>query len=209
MEDSEEPERPAGYSNGRATRAEIVAKAAESFAQNGFHGASVRGIARAAGVDHSTLIHHFGSKTMLLLAVLEWHDAQYGSPAQSHEPDSAASIASALVAVATSNQAVPGLVQLLSVMSAEAGSPGHPARSALQGRHRTLVDVISGTIRRQRASGAVEDDGLTPEQAAAVVLATWEGLQVYDALHPGDIDLPDVLDRTLRRAFGLTSTPGL
>lgn len=196
-------ERSMGYTNGRATKAEIVARAAESFAKNGFYGASVRGIAREAGVDHSTLIHHFGSKTMLLLAVLEWHDAQNGSPVSAQSPATAESIAAGLVSVAKRNRAAPGLVQLLSVMSAEAGSAAHPARPALRDRHRILIEVISSAIERQRSSGAVAHDGLTPEEGAALVLATWEGLQVYDALHPGDIDLPDLLERTLRRTFGL------
>ncbi|ANJ26210.1 TetR/AcrR family transcriptional regulator [Agromyces aureus] len=194
-----------GYVNGRATKHQIVARAAEAFAQQGFHGASVRGIARAAGVDHSTLLHHFGNKTALLQAVLEWQDAQ-------HLPDDLSmltatatpeSVADGFVETARRNRAAPGLVQLLSVMTAEAGSPDHPAREFMARRQVIPRDIMAATIRAQRLAGAVDDDGLTPEQSAAVLISTWEGLQVYDALHPGELDVPDLLGRALRRAFGL------
>lgn len=193
-----------GYVNGRATKDTIVARAAESFAQQGFHGASMRGIARAAGIDHSTLLHHFGSKTALLLAVLEWHDAQH-LPPEMPAHITAETVADGFEATAERNQSAPGLVQLLSVMSAEAGTPDHPARESLQQRHSVLVDVIASTIRRQREAGVAADDGLTPEQSAALIVATWEGLQVYDALHPGELDVPALVGRALRAAFGLNS----
>ncbi|WP_171013030.1 TetR/AcrR family transcriptional regulator [Microbacterium sp. 2FI] len=208
MSDGEWLQRVEGYVNGRATKSAIVERAAEAFAQQGFHGASVRGIARAAGIDHSTLLHHFGNKTMLLLAVLEWQDAQNltaSVPAEAPAEVTAEMLVDGFTATAERNRAVPGLVQLLSVMSAEAGAADHPARPHLQERHRIARDLIASMIRRQREAGAVGDDGLTPEQGAAVFLATWEGLQVYDALHPGELDIPALVARALREAFGLES----
>lgn len=191
-----------GYANGRATKQTIVASAATNFAQQGFHGASLRGIARAAGVDHSTLLHHFGNKTALLLAVLEWHDEQ-NMPPEMPAQLTAEMVAEGLVSVVERNRTVPGLVQLLSLLSAEAASPDHPARPALQRRHQILVTLIASVIDAQRQAGLVHDDGLSPDAGAALVVATWEGLQVYDALHPGEVDVADLIDRTLRRAFGL------
>ena len=46
----------------------------------------------------------------------------------------------------------------------------------LQERHRALISILAATIRNRRESGAAADDGLTPEHAAAVVVATREGL---------------------------------
>ena len=193
--------RSAGYSRGRATKQAIVARAAEAFAQDGFAGASMRAIARAAGIDHSTLLHHFGNKTGLLLAVLEWFDAQNTPP---HMPVhlTAELLAEELVAVAERNRTTPGLVRLLTVLSAEAGTPEHPARPALQQRHRVLSDIITATVRNQRETGELPDTGLEPDQVAAVIIATWEGLQSYDALHPGKIEVPKLLAHTIRSTFG-------
>lgn len=201
--------RTRGYATGQATKQLIVARAAEAFAQKGFYGTSVRSIAREADVDHSTLLHHFGKKIDLLLAVLEWHDFQGLPPTDL--PDQVLTdvapedLVDGFVGIARQNESAPGLVNLLSTLSAEAGSPDHPARAALQARHAVLTAIIGNAIRRQREKGAVADDGLTPEQSAAVVIASWEGLQVYDALHPGELDVPSVLRRILSRAFGITA----
>ncbi|MCV2394291.1 TetR/AcrR family transcriptional regulator [Actinotalea sp. M2MS4P-6] len=204
MPDRPQPaSRADGYATGRATKRAIVARAAEAFAQKGFYGASLRSIAREADVDHSTLLHHFGTKTALLLAVIEWYDTQNAPPTPPTEM-SADAMLDGLVATAAHNAAAPGLVQLLSTLTAEAGSADHPARRVLQERHETVVGLIGRMIEQQRDAGVARDDGLDPAAHAALVVATWEGLQVYDALHPGEIDVPDLLARTLRDAFGLT-----
>lgn len=195
--------RPKEYATGRETRRAIIAKAAEAFAEKGFHGASLRGIAREAGVDHATLMHHFGNKNALLLAVIDWHDTQDAATSLPAMDFTVEGVVDAFVGVAERNRTTPGLVQLLSTLTAEAGREGHPARAALQQRHQVLVDIFAALVRLRREEGAVEDDRLSPEAHAALILATWEGLQVYDALHPGDVDVPEMLARTLRRELGI------
>ncbi|MFF2272088.1 TetR/AcrR family transcriptional regulator [Agromyces sp. NPDC058136] len=201
MTDSPATLRSHGYATGHATKQLIVARAAEAFAQKGFYGASVRSIAREAGVDHTTLLHHFGNKVALLLAVLEWHDLE-GAPEVLPTVVDAELLLEGFVGVARRNEATPGLVNLLSTLTAEAGSPDHPARTALQKRHALLVGLIAPAIRTRREQVSIDDD-LTPEQRAGVVIATWEGLQVYSALHPGELDVPALVEQTFRRAFGL------
>jgi TetR/AcrR family transcriptional regulator len=50
----------------------LLLKAGQSaFARHGFEGASLRGIAAAAGVDPALAVHHFGSKEALGEAVIE------------------------------------------------------------------------------------------------------------------------------------------
>lgn len=46
----------------------------DAFGEHGFAGASLRTIAKQAGVNHATLIQHFGSKEGLLTTVLEERD---------------------------------------------------------------------------------------------------------------------------------------
>ncbi|WP_062464151.1 TetR/AcrR family transcriptional regulator [Demequina soli] len=193
---------PDGYTTGRATKQSIVASAATAFGEKGFYGTSLRSIAREAGVDHSTLLHHFGNKTALLLAVIEWHDAQ-GMPTDLPAEITADYVAEGFAGQAARNAETPGLVQLLSVLTAEAGAEGHPARETLQKRHDLVASVMAWVIRVQREKLGLDDDPLSPEDRAAVIIATWDGLQMYDALHPGRLDVPALVRRALRDAFGL------
>jgi AcrR family transcriptional regulator len=191
-----------GYATGRATKLAIVENAATAFARKGFYGTSLRGIAREAGIDHSTLLHHFGNKTNLLLAVIEWHDAQT-MPTEFPAAITAEFVADGFAATARRNLETPGLVQLLSVLTAEAGAEGHPARETLQGRHAAVTTLIAWMIRTRRAAVDMPHDPLSPEDRAAVIVATWDGLQMYDALHPGRLDVPALVSRAMRDAFGL------
>ena len=63
-----------GNARGQRTRIEIIEQAAQAFSESGFHGTSLRSIARSSGIDHSTLKHHFANKEELLAAVLRWRD---------------------------------------------------------------------------------------------------------------------------------------
>jgi AcrR family transcriptional regulator len=53
------------------TRAAILDAARTQFAANGFQGASMRAIARDAGVDASLISHYFGDKSQLLVATMQ------------------------------------------------------------------------------------------------------------------------------------------
>ncbi|WP_211355313.1 TetR family transcriptional regulator [Blastococcus colisei] len=53
------------------TRDAVLAAAREAFAERGFDGATIRGIASAAGVDPALVHHYFGSKDKLFLAAIE------------------------------------------------------------------------------------------------------------------------------------------
>jgi AcrR family transcriptional regulator len=56
---------------GPDTRAAILAAARASFADKGFAGTTIRGIASAAGVDAALVHHYFGAKDDLFVAALE------------------------------------------------------------------------------------------------------------------------------------------
>jgi AcrR family transcriptional regulator len=62
------PGRPAG---GGDRRAAILDAARAQFAEKGYVGASVRGIARDAGVDPALVHHYFGSKEQVFVAAME------------------------------------------------------------------------------------------------------------------------------------------
>ena len=53
------------------TRDAVLAAARAAFAERGFDGATIRGIAADAGVDPALVHHYFGSKDQLFLAAIE------------------------------------------------------------------------------------------------------------------------------------------
>lgn len=68
---------PTQTRDAEATQAQIVAAAAEIFAEKGFADTSVSEIAVAAGVTKSLIHHHFGSKQGLWDAIKERHFFEY------------------------------------------------------------------------------------------------------------------------------------
>lgn len=62
---------PGRRPGGPDTRGEILAAARESFASKGFEGTSIRGVARAAGVDPALVHHYFEGKDSLFVEAME------------------------------------------------------------------------------------------------------------------------------------------
>jgi AcrR family transcriptional regulator len=54
------------------TRDTIFALAVELFARKGYHGSSMRDLAKAAGIKESTLYYHFPNKEGILQAILDY-----------------------------------------------------------------------------------------------------------------------------------------
>ena len=62
---------PRSEHDGADRRRAILTAARESFAAQGYKGTTMRGVARAAGVDAALVHHYFGAKEDLFLAALE------------------------------------------------------------------------------------------------------------------------------------------
>ncbi|MFJ8044685.1 TetR family transcriptional regulator [Kitasatospora sp. NPDC096147] len=66
-----QPKRTGRRPGGADTRRTVLEAARAEFAARGYEKASMRAIARAAGVDAALLHHYFGTKDQLFLAALE------------------------------------------------------------------------------------------------------------------------------------------
>ena len=62
---------PGRPSDGGDRRAVILTRAREEFADKGYAGASLRAIARSAGVDPALVHHYFGTKEQVFVAAME------------------------------------------------------------------------------------------------------------------------------------------
>jgi len=176
-----------GYATGRATKAEIVDAAFHVFAESGYGGTSLREIARRAGINHATLLHHFPQKPLLLQAVLEHRDEL-----QHIEPTSLDETLGLLLGIAVRNEETPGLTKLFTLLAAECGDPDHPARPYLQNRLVQLRHQIASHIELAQASGQVSVD-VDPSAAASNIIALWEGLQLQAPLSDEPLPIADRL----------------
>ncbi len=158
------------YAKGLAKREEILSVALTVVAEHGYRKASVREIADAAGLSPAGILHHFGTKEELFVAILQARDEQdlavYGAD------DSR----SAVLEVVKHNASVPGLVQLYSQLAAEAGDPEHPAHAYF--RERTRLTELAGIadITAAQAAGEIRAD-LDPAWVVRAAHALADGLQ--------------------------------
>lgn len=83
MTDAAIPARRGRRPAGQDTRALVLAAAREEFLVRGYDAASLRGVARRAGVDPGTVRHWFGDKAVLLSAALGLSGVDPGSVVRS------------------------------------------------------------------------------------------------------------------------------
>lgn len=191
------------YANGRATREQLLLAATALFAEVGYHAASLREVAARAGVSHPGLLHHFPSKAALLAAVLEQRDEQDDVALQ---VDVAAGVdpLTALAHLVERNTRRPDVVQLFVTLSAEATARDHPAHDFFRRRYADLVVRVEQYVQAL----AVEDrlrDGIEPHDAARLLVAAMDGLQVQWLLAASDGTPVDMVGafRTQLRALVL------
>ncbi len=195
------------YAKGRQRREKILAAAWQAFAEQGYRGASLARIAERAGVSDAGLLHHFASKQLLLLALLERRDDED----RARVNDAVAALASlrdALLQLCAENAARPALVQLFTVMVAESIETAHPGHEWFQGRYRRVRAELAEHVATAQERGEL-DPGLDAESTATQLLAVLDGLQVQWLLDPGRVDmtatLRDFLD-ALRRTSSRSNT---
>lgn len=176
-------------------RAAILDTAIAVIGERGFHGFSIRDLAMRCAMTDAGLLHHFGSKADLLLAVLDHRDAQDEHaiaalfPADA-PPRTRAEVLRVLSALVARNAERPELVRLYAMLRVEALAADHPA-------HRYFV--TRDRLARRRFSelfGALTD---TPENLARQVLAAMDGLELQWLLEDRAFDLAATWNETADR----------
>ena len=180
---------------GERRRRQIIERAIELVAERGIDGASLRSLAEEIGVSHTALRHYFDSRDALLIEVYREHETR-DDDARGDELRTG--VVDAMSATADRNRSVPGLVQLYATLTTDALQEQHPAtRAFVRDRFTDLRDDIAGRIERAKARGEVDPD-IDAADAAALLIAASDGLQVQWLLSPGTVDVRRSLD-LLRR----------
>lgn len=186
--------RRGSYAKGRAKREEILTRALEVIAREGYRGASVKELATAVGLSQAGLLHYFDSKEELFTEILRKRDeldmaAFGGIETVSTDIDA---VREGYLQVVRHNSEVPGVVELFSRLSVEAADPQHPAHRFFLERSTALRTVFAEVIQQSQQAGRLTD-AIDPGTLARILQAVADGLQVQWMLEP-DVDMAAVID---------------
>ncbi len=176
-----------GYLKGRIRREDILAAAVAVYGEAGYHGSSLREVAKRAGITHAGLLYYFPTKEALLAAVLERRDADDAEREQLGAPPGL-EVLRHFIALAEHNVAHPGIVDLYSRLAAEAVAPDHPAHEYFVRHYRLARDAACESF-QVLADGGQLRAGVAPTVAALTFIALMDGLQVQWLTTPADVDL--------------------
>ncbi|MET9489594.1 TetR/AcrR family transcriptional regulator [Nocardia sp. NPDC006630] len=178
---------------GRAAQAEdrretILRAAMEVIAERGYRGASLAAVAERVGLTQPGLLHYFPSKELLLIGVLEARD-RWDITAFPAKSESSWRIAD-VEQLVDYNAMRRGLVQTFSALAGESVTDDHPAREFFKERYTDARAALADVLRNE--FGERLPGGLTPEQAAPLLVAVMDGLQTQWLLDPDAVDMATV-----------------
>lgn len=180
-----------GYLKGRIRREDIITTAVAVYAEAGYHGSSLREIARRVGITHAGLLYYFPTKESLLAAVLERRDAQDAERERLSVPPGREALAH-LVALAEYNVRHPGIVDVYARLAAEAVAPDHPAHDYFERHYRLARAYAVDSFHVLAARGELRA-GVDPELAGLNLVAVMDGLQVQWLSNGKAVDLVGAL----------------
>lgn len=167
-------------------REQIIDRAIRVFAEQGV-GASLRAIGDALGVTHAALRYYFATRDELLIEVYREHER---AVSLSVPEDDALPAVESIARSAERNRGIPGLVALYATLTTDAlQEQDHPlTREYVRERFAWVRADLARRIRAEQAAGTIPED-IDAEDAAALVAAASDGLQIQWLLDPEAVDV--------------------
>lgn len=177
-------------------REEILDAALDAMARHGYQSASLAGIAAQVGISAPSLLHHFRNKEALLTALLEHRDDISWEAGEHFTDLNGWEFLRHLVSTAALNEKRAGLTQLYAVLVGESLTLDHPAKGYFRDRFVWLREHIRDEVLDVIADPHVSEQDVL--EAASAIIAVMDGLQYQFLLDPGAVDMPAVVERTIR-----------
>ncbi len=181
------PQRPPRVRKDR--KPEILEKATQLFAEYGFQGATLARLAAAVQLTEPGVLHYFPNKVQLLQGVLEHRDRK-DMDRYAHLIDTDKTLTEffdLLQGVVREDEAVPGLIQLFTVLVGESIRSDHPSHDWFVDRYRR--GRFEYTQQFVRMSPAETRKDIDFEALASVIMAVRDGLQIQWLLDPENVRL--------------------
>ncbi len=169
-------------------RQEIVRAAARTFGAKGYQKGSLIEIAEQVGMTHAGVLHHFGSKEQLLIAVLEYRDLQDLEARNGRMMPLGMDLFRHLVHTALVNTQREGLVQTYVVITGESVTQDHPASEYVKERFESLRGHLEDAFRL--VCGPDLDEDLC-HHAAAAIIGLMDGIQLQWLVDKDAVALPE------------------
>jgi AcrR family transcriptional regulator len=180
--------RPKGDAAATAARRESILDAAlQVFAVAGFNGSSLKQVAEIVGITEAGILHHFKNKGILLIEVLKRREELTRRFSGLNHNDGIAQIVE-WIAVQKENSTLPGIIELFTILSAEATAANHPAHEYFQQRYSKVTSNFTGMFTNLKNSNFLATDE-SPEDLGASLVALSDGLQLQWLLNPS-VDMP-------------------
>lgn len=173
------------YAKSAQRSIDILDAATTVFATHGYHGGSLRDIARQLDVSLTSVVHHFGTKYELLEAVLERSDRTTSGDEVFDFDDACAErgVVSATLERIDSSLERPELLRLFAILAAESSAPGHPAHDWFVSRYQRKTHDLAAAFSHDQNLGRI-DARRDPVTLARLLLATWDGIQLQWLIDP-------------------------
>lgn len=204
MADSDTPRTQARgpYAKSKAVRERILDACLEVFSESGYGASTFKRVAERAGISQRGLLHHFGSKEELLMAALRTHEHL---PPEALPPAGSPEGVEAIVGVALATSPKRGIVELHTLISAEATVTSHPAHKHYRDRYDVLRLYLAESFATLQAEGRVTSPISAPV-LASMLIALLDGLQLQGLYSPESVDLPATIAAFFAE-IGLTLRP--
>jgi AcrR family transcriptional regulator len=157
-------------------RAAVLAEAITIIGEQGYQAFSINELARRCGLTTAGLLHHFGSKEGLLIALLEERDRINTQAVAARlvglrrgQALSREQVLKVLHAIVRQNSNQPHLIRFFAILRAEALVSDHPAARYFYDR-----DLAARAVFGEIVASHVEDPAATAQQ----IQATMYGLEV-------------------------------
>jgi AcrR family transcriptional regulator len=179
--------RPRGnYAVTAARRESIIDAALEIFGKSGYNGSSVKQVALAVGMTEAGVLHHFGTKSNLLIEVLRVRDdaSTHFIPTETSSP---LDFVSGWLNLMAFNISQPGIVDLFTKLAAESTDVDHPAHTYFKDRYVFVSKFCEEYFDRLSASGYMKSESDSRTLSIALI-ALADGLQLQ-WLHDRSVDI--------------------
>ncbi|WP_299006015.1 TetR/AcrR family transcriptional regulator [uncultured Caulobacter sp.] len=168
---------------GEQSRETILKAAERHFGEFGYRAVSTAAIANDAQISDPGLLHHFGSKDGLLMALLNRRYSVDAEKLRAGENLSGEQLVDTLRTIVDENEGKRDEVKLTMVLLGESIPHHHPGHEYFQARYVRARTMFAGHVKELQRRGELSDD-LDPQALASVIIAVLDGLQMQWLLDP-------------------------